>query len=159
MSIRQAIATALVKLNLVPDFDLYQPRGILIVDGIFDEIMRDANADVDLVGGIVGTIARAIDPYGIEGDQVSAKAPSAREVLGRLSQLGVVITIDARARNFHEPIACPITSVITDQPCLLPFGHEAFSPVRFHKFEPKYEDRIAVEGPGPLEQRAIDGDR
>ena len=36
-----------------------------------------------------------------------------------------------------EPVMpCPVRSSITDQPCVLPEGHQAESPMRFHKYAP-----------------------
>jgi hypothetical protein len=101
MSIRTAIAHALVKTGLVDEIDMFYPRGLLIVDEIVDIIKIDSrvneNADAP---GLWAMVEKATDSYGIDGSNVSGIKPNAQEVIARLRAQGVVITVDQQVVNF-----------------------------------------------------------
>ena len=91
MSIRTAIAGALVKTGLLTEEDMYQPRGLLIVDEIAAAIITDSHVNENAeLPGLWAMVRNAIEP--------STTPPN--EVIYRLREQGVVIAVDQQAVNF-----------------------------------------------------------
>lgn len=103
MSLRTAIAHGLVDVDLMTETAMYGASGLTAVDQIAERITTDALRNDGEQPALVDLVARAIDPYGADGGQVSPTPPSATEVISRMRDLGIVLVLDRQRIVFHNP--------------------------------------------------------
>jgi hypothetical protein len=101
VSLRTAIANALVKQGFVSVDEMYSATGMNAVDSIASAIITDSlvneNAEQP---GLWAMVRKATDPTGIDGQNTAHQRPNAAEVVSRLRDQGVVITVDQQAVIF-----------------------------------------------------------
>lgn len=101
MSLRSAIARALIEQRLATETDMYGAKGMMLVEAIASAIIRDSEVNENAEKpGLYTMVLKATDRFGIDGQNTAASVPSPAEILFRLREQGAVITVDQQAVNF-----------------------------------------------------------